>query len=72
MSIFKLLRQFSVTVKADCRGRTLDQPGLIRGMGIMAAQAFTPLNRCMHYTLELISSRIGMAGVTQFLYFILE
>jgi len=72
MSILKLLRQFSVTVEADCRGRTFHQPGLIRGMGIVATHTFSLLDRHMHYALELFSSSIGMTGVTQFLHFTLE
>lgn len=34
-------------------------------MRIVAAEAFTLFNRRMHYTLELFSSRIGMAGVAK-------
>ena len=72
MSILKLLRQFCVTVEADCRGRTIHQPGLIRGMGIVAARTLSLLDRHMHYALELFRSRIGMTGVTQLLHFTLE
>lgn len=72
MRVFKFLGHSSVAVEADCRGSIFEQPVLTRGMGIMAAEAFSLFHRFMHYTFELFCCRIGMARIAKLLDLLLE
>ena len=71
MCILELLWHPGVAVEADARGTLIKQPGHIRGMRIVAAQALSTFNRSMHHALLFID-KIGMTGVTQVLNLLLQ
>lgn len=71
MCILEFLWHPGVAVEADARGTIIEQPGHIRGMRVVAAQALSTFNRSMHHAL-LIIDKIGMTGVTQVLYLLLQ
>jgi len=72
MGIFELLWQPGVAGEADFRRAVVEQPGLVRGVRIMATQTFALLNRFMYHPLALFFGRFSMAGIAQVFYLLLE
>ena len=72
MSSFEFSGHAGVAVEANIRGTPIEQPLHIRGMRIVAAQAFALFYRGMHHALVLFFGRLGVTGVTEVLYLLLD
>jgi hypothetical protein len=72
MSILELLGQTSMAGKAGFRKALVEQPCLIRGMGIVATQAFPLSNRFMLKPCAMFFRCLAVTGITQIFHLLLK
>jgi hypothetical protein len=61
-----------MTGEAELRGSAFKQSVIVRGMGIVAAQAFALAHGLMHYPLAAFTVFLAMAGLAQVAHLLLE